>query len=592
VRAEKHFPSDVAVGAMLGQLAAYHIYKRHHDPELGGAEWRSIGEIIRGSGELSPANEGSPYVPLDSWVYSAFDRLIALGYIRSAIVGLRPWTRLECMRLLVEAGEQFNEGGSDDLETRGLYDALVREFSFEFELAEGKDNRTLQVESLYARGTGIAGEPLTDGFHFGQTVMNDFGRPYSEGFSSIGGFSGWMSEGRLTAYLRGEYQYAPSIPALSEQARQYIATSFGTLPVPPAVSTAAVNRFRLLDAYVATNFENWQISFGRQSLSWGPSVGGAMLFSNNATPVTMFRIDRVTPFKLPWLFGLMGPIRWQFIFGRLSGQEFVRGDATGLIGEWGQDLSDQPFILGQKLNFKPTPNLEFGVGYTRLSGGNGQPFTPHQFLISLFSLGNGTPGSRSDPGDIRSGVNFTYKLPGLRNWLTFYGEAFDEDEFSPLGYPRKSAYQGGIYLPRLPGIPKLDLRLEGGSTEPPDFGTCVGCFYSNTRFLSGYTNGGNLMGTWLGRAGQGEQVWSTYWLSPRNKIQFNYRHQKAVANFVPGGGTVNDFGVKAEIWIGARTMLTSSMQYERWNFPILADGPQANVASSVGITFFPRTWKR
>src|SRR5581483_145795 len=97
---------------------------------------------------------------------------------------------------------------------------------------------------------------------------------------------------------------------------------------------------------------------------------------------------------------------------------------------------------------------------------------------------------------------------------------------------------------------------------------------------------------WLGRAGQGEQVWSTYWLSPRNKIQFNYRHQKAVANFVPGGGTVNDFGVKAEIWIGARTMLTSSMQYERWNFPILADGPQANVASSVGITFFPRTWKR
>ena len=49
---------------------------------------------------------GSPYVPLDSWVYPAFDRLIARGRIQTAYVGLRPWTRLECARLLQEAEEQ------------------------------------------------------------------------------------------------------------------------------------------------------------------------------------------------------------------------------------------------------------------------------------------------------------------------------------------------------------------------------------------------------------------------------------------------------------------------------------------------------
>lgn len=38
----------------------------------------------------NPKNMGSPYVPLDSWIYPAFDRLIALGYIRSAIIGQRP----------------------------------------------------------------------------------------------------------------------------------------------------------------------------------------------------------------------------------------------------------------------------------------------------------------------------------------------------------------------------------------------------------------------------------------------------------------------------------------------------------------------
>lgn len=38
----------------------------------------------------SPNNMGSPYVPLDSWIYPAFERLIALGYVRSAVVAQRP----------------------------------------------------------------------------------------------------------------------------------------------------------------------------------------------------------------------------------------------------------------------------------------------------------------------------------------------------------------------------------------------------------------------------------------------------------------------------------------------------------------------
>ncbi len=48
----------------------------------------------------------SPYVPLDSWIYPALERLIAFGYIDSAIAGMRPWTRLECARLLNEAGDR------------------------------------------------------------------------------------------------------------------------------------------------------------------------------------------------------------------------------------------------------------------------------------------------------------------------------------------------------------------------------------------------------------------------------------------------------------------------------------------------------
>src|SRR5262249_9437815 len=162
---------------------------------------------------------------------------------------------------------------------------------------------------------------------------------------------------------------------------------------------------------------------GKQSLWWGPSEGGPMMFSDNAVPVTMFRIDRVSPFKLPWIFGrLMVPMRTQFFLGQLSGHEFDFWVATGLIGQCAVSLNPQPFIDGLKHRFKPKSNFEFGIDYTTVVGGPGQAFTFHKFLQSMFSFNtNGPFGSSSDPGDRRSGVDFSYKVPKMRRWLTLYG---------------------------------------------------------------------------------------------------------------------------------------------------------------------------
>jgi hypothetical protein len=167
-----------------------------------------------------------------------------------------------------------------------------------------------------------------------------------------------------------------------------------------------------------------------------------------------------------------------------------------------------------------------------------------------------------------------------------------EDEISPLGYPRKSAFQGGLYLARIPGIPKLDLRVEGGSTAPVDFPTCRGCFYVNNRYGDGsYTNSGNLIGSSLGRAGQGERAWSTYWISPRNKIKFQYRHQKVNGDYLQQGGTLNDGGVGVEFQLRPRITFSGSVQYENWNFPLLSVEKRSNWATSAGFTFWPSAWK-
>src|SRR5271155_80133 len=203
IHGRQHFPSDVFVGTMMGNLIGQNIYSRNHDPGLGGEAWKSISQMFKSEGNLTASNMGSPYVPMDSWVYSAFERLAAMGYVNSGMFGMRPWTRLECARLLNESENQRidDSGSSEAVKT---YVQLSKEFAGELEEMSGGENRVAKVESVYTSVTGISGQPLTDGFNFGQTIINNYGRPYQEGVNSADGFSTWATEGHLIVYVRAE----------------------------------------------------------------------------------------------------------------------------------------------------------------------------------------------------------------------------------------------------------------------------------------------------------------------------------------------------------------------------------------------------
>jgi hypothetical protein len=127
------------------------------------------------------------------------DRLIAMGAMDDAILGMKPWTHLECARLLNEAEDRFADADEETQPSR-LYKSLREEFAPELKLLEGGSNTTIRLESVYTRFTEIGGPPLTDGNHFGQTLYNDFGRPFEQGFNSVAGFSGWATAGRWVVY--------------------------------------------------------------------------------------------------------------------------------------------------------------------------------------------------------------------------------------------------------------------------------------------------------------------------------------------------------------------------------------------------------
>ncbi len=594
VTGKQHFASDAFVGSVLGWYLGRQIYRAHHDPELGGAPWGDFIES-REKGPRNPVNMGSPYVPLDSWVYPALDRLIAAGHIQSAFLGMRPWTRMQCARLLEEGAERFRYNDVDSGEFAKIHQSLVKEFQEETARLDGAANVGVSLDSIYERTTGISGTPLRDGFHFGQTLVNDYGRPYGEGVSVAAGASAHAVAGPFSFYVRGEYQHAPPAPGLPDQARQVIQSVDGLPAPPPGTPVPTTNRMNLLEAYAGIQLHGWQFTFGKQQLWWGTSAGGSMLFSTNAAPITMLQINRVMPSRLPGILGRLGPVQFDYILGRLRGQNWVCCTNSNFIGSWTKPLGDQPFITGQKLSFKPTPNLELGFGASILVGGDGIPFTTHNFLQAVLSTtSTGTPGSPSDPGDRRGEFNFAYRIPKLRDWLTFYADAYVDDQVNPWFAWDKTALTAGLYLPKIPRLPKLDVRVEGVFTDLPGGGPVVqhGFFYTNGRFRSGYTNDGSLIGSWIGRQGQGAEAWTNYWLGPKSKLQFHFRHQKVSQQFIPDGGSLTDVGVSTDLWVHSALSISSFLQYERWAFPVLAPAPQTNVTGSLQVTFWPHWGRR
>lgn len=577
VGGRKHFTSDVLVGGALGWFVGQEIYHKRHNEALPGEVWQKSPKV--GADTVpNPMHQGSSYVPLDSWTYEAVDRLAALGCIPNGFTSLRPWTRTEFARLL----KQANPDVASDAEVGSLYEALRREFTNDEQVLEGSRNLRATVDSVYTRFTQISGPPLTDSRHFGQSLINDYGRPFQRGFNVVTGFSTHAEAGPFAFFARGEYQHTPSSPALNDNARSVIA-NWDALPLKEAAIFPEVNRFRLLDSYVALNVLGWQASFGKQSLWWGPGMGGDLMFSNNAEPVTMLRLTRVTPFELPSVLGLLGGIRNDAFLGRIEGYNFLRlGPEFLLTGSYDRPIDPQPYIWGEKIAFQPTPNLQFGVSITTIFAGLGRPLTFDTFLHSFSSSGNGQP---VEPGDRRTGFDFSYRIPGLRNWLVLYNGSMTEDEPNPIAYPRRSAMNPGVYLPRIPKLHKLDLRVETGYTNLPNDRRAA-VFFRNWHYAGGYTNYGQIMGSWLGPQARAYQVWSNYWRSGTSKFQVGYRRQTVDPTYA-GGGTLQDISGRYDFQPTPTVAVSTGLQYERWNFPVLAAQNQSNVALSLQITYRP-----
>ena len=200
------------------------------------------------------------------------------------------------------------------------------------------------------------------------------------------------------------------------------------------------------------------------------------------------------------------------------------------------------------------------------------------------------------PGARFGAFDFTYRLPFVRKWLTLYCDSEVHDDVSPIDAPRRASWRPGLYLSHVPGVAKLDIRVEGASTDPPVSRSVGGQFmYYEAIQRQGYTNKGQLFGDWIGREDKGGQGWITYHLSGNEWVQVGVRNQKAAKDFIeasPGGTqygtTLNDINFQVVKRIGKEFEVNGNFTYERYKAPIYLTGVQTVTNTTIQLTWFPQ----
>jgi hypothetical protein len=562
---------------------------------------------------------GSAYIPVDSIVYPMALRLYSMGYLNTAFINMRPWTRRSLLHMLEDSSPAIIASGDDQaIDLLAKLDRYIASEGAEDADTEVHFDRgnVYGVQSVYTRIMGISGQTLRDSYHLGQTISQDYGRPYEPGVNNITGFATLNEWHRFSLYVRGEYQHAPSsygysidpgacnefspvglaqqLSAIDEidYCNRYNANQ-ATIPAGPI---AAQNPFRLQEATLSFHVLGHEISGGKSD-SWdGPGMGSAMNWSNNAEDIYSFRINRVEPLYIPFVSHVMGPLRYDFFVGSLKGHT----------------APNEPWVHSEMFSFAPTSNFQFAFSRTVIWGGHGhgcspelpdgqltpcdEPITIHTFLKSFFSISDtngGLKDSPNDPGARYSDFSFSYRLPILHRHLLLYTDSISHDDVSPVSAPRRAAYRPGIYLSQLPGLPKLDFRLEAANTDC----STTACTHGSLEYWEaiqkqGYTNKGFIMGDWIGREALGGQAWLTYHLSANEWVQVEYLKKRTHSDFIPGGVTQNQYKVDVVKRLGKDVELDAWAQVERWKAPIYIqktnNAANFDNAITVQLTWFPK----
>lgn len=466
--------------------------------------------FFAGLSSASAAVLSSTNIPLDSPVYSYLEKLAGFGLITSDIKGIKPFSKAEAARLLLEAEQRL--GGTEDIFARQLVTRIRELMPREVALRQFPDKKvpfldynpisSLRLRYVYLDGAPRNYErpvhdPGNDGvFGIGSGLRPK--NPYPSPVLQRGSEGAPLSENNNGAVYRdghnGELRWA---------VEGYVSDKVAGL-LEPVIGYSHSDS----DAYLKLNRGylklggNWlELEAGKDENWLGFGYRGAITLSNNAENFTSLKVSSPEPFTVPYL----GSMKYALI-----GSRFEHTITNG--------IERQPWFYALKLSLKPTDNLEIGFNLGRQVGGPGVKNGLGDTLRGLIG------GTSADNSNGLAGFEARYRIPWLANTEVF-GEFSGEDTAG--FWPIVESYLAGFYIPRLTADGRNDFRFE--------FFQGNQILYTNGTFPEGYLHKNLPIGHSQGGATQDFFTRYSHWFSTRNNLALEYVYTtRGMAGRMPG----------------------------------------------------------
>lgn len=457
----------------------------------------------------------SSNIPLDSPIYTYLEKLSGFGLISSDIKGIRPFSKAEAARLVLEA-EKSLSGHREDaspfaeeliLRIRALIpreiqlksDPATDSKTFDYNLLSAIRLRSVWLDGTPRNYRRLVHDPGDDGvFGIGSglrpanpfpspvTQRGSEGTPLSENNNGVvyrRGFNGelrWAAEGYLgdmTAGLVEPRLQADSDGIHTDLNRGYLKLGGGGLELE------------------AGKDENWL----------GLGYRGTITLTNNARNFTLVKLSSPEPLDVAWIKRFLGEVKYS-----LAASRFERTITDG--------AERQPWFYALKLSVKPVDDLEIGFNLGRQVGG---PGVSNGFGDTVRGLIGGTSADNSNG---LAGFEARYRIPWLRN-TELFGEFSGED--TAAFWPIVESYMAGFFIPRLTDDGRNDFRFE--------FFQGNQILYTNGTFPEGYLYHNLPIGHSQGGATQDFFFRYSHWFNVRNNLAFEYFYtNRGMVGRLPG----------------------------------------------------------
>lgn len=336
------------------------------------------------------AAQATPLVRPDDRVYRDIDRLAAAGLIDTLIVGARPFSEREVLRLLGEARRNLDRSAV----VRSWAESVIAADEGRFTRAGNRVLDAARVEGT-ALHSPYRAVPKDDNGELDASI-NPLAA--NRGGRELNGSINGLIETWSTATL------GPHVAAMFNP-RAIASNGASTTDASLAIQSASLGFL----------FGNVAIEAGRDYTIFGQSPAGGLLVSDDAPTTNLVRVSSDVPFTIPGISRVFGAMRW-----------------SGFVADLGANHQIHPHakLAGYHLAALPHPRFEIGVEVIDAMGGQGgQPASFGDRLIDAVPLIDAIFRSGSDFqfSNKMAGIDFHWRMPSWRGF-ELYAEG-DVDDF-------------------------------------------------------------------------------------------------------------------------------------------------------------------